>query len=104
MSLPFPRLLLVLAVATSLAACKQGLGDRCQLNSDCDDSAYCAMNSNPGLGGVCTAKDTGADAGGTSNDFSGATAPDLTPAPDLTVRDLAILPDLTVLPDLPPPG
>jgi len=34
--------LVALFVVVALAACKQGLGDRCQVNSDCSDGLICS--------------------------------------------------------------
>jgi hypothetical protein len=51
--------LLVAAIALSssfvLAGCKQGIGDRCQVTSDCEDGLFCQIPSggSPQSGGVC---------------------------------------------------
>jgi hypothetical protein len=35
-------------------ACKQQLGDRCQINDDCADGLYCELSGNtPATGGTC---------------------------------------------------
>jgi hypothetical protein len=38
-----------------LAGCKQGVGDRCQVNSDCEDDLICVLpvGGTPQSGGVC---------------------------------------------------
>ena len=45
-----------LLVLLSLSGCKQGVGDRCQVNSDCADGLTCVLppNGSPQTGGVCT--------------------------------------------------
>jgi len=42
---------LVAACALAALGCKQGLGDRCEINSDCS-SGFCSMNG-AGIGGTC---------------------------------------------------
>ena len=39
----------------ALSACKQGLNDRCQVNSDCEDDLICVLQvgATPQAGGVC---------------------------------------------------
>jgi hypothetical protein len=39
----------------ALAGCKQGVGDRCQVNSDCEDDLICVLpvGGTPQSGGVC---------------------------------------------------
>jgi hypothetical protein len=39
----------------SLSGCKQGVGDRCQVNSDCQDGLTCVLppNGSPQTGGTC---------------------------------------------------
>jgi hypothetical protein len=66
----------------ALAGCKQGVGDRCQVESDCDDGLICVLpaGGTPQSGGTCQPSNIGQDASIT--DFS--VVPDLTvPAPDL---------------------
>jgi hypothetical protein len=72
---------LSLAVLTS-SGCKQGAGDRCNVNSDCDDNLICVRP--PGgtaqSGGICQSP------GGVATvDLSvgDAEAPDLSPTGDL---------------------
>ncbi len=70
-----------------VAGCKQGVGDRCQVQSDCDDGLICVLpaGGTPQAGGTCQAPSSGAPA-----DLGGAdlTAP---PGSDLsgTAADLA---------------
>ena len=42
--------------ALTLAACKQGLDDRCQVNSDCEDDLICVLDvgATPQSGGKCS--------------------------------------------------
>jgi len=59
------RLTAVLALLAPLclaAGCKQGVGDRCQVQSDCDDTLLCVLpaGGTPQAGGTCQAPGTGA--------------------------------------------
>jgi hypothetical protein len=51
------RLLAVLILTSPLAlvGCKQGVGDRCQVASDCDDGLICVLppTGTPQSGGTC---------------------------------------------------
>ena len=58
----FARILAVGLVAAPLAAsslwmagCKQGVGERCQVQTDCDDNALCVLpaGGTPLTGGTC---------------------------------------------------
>ena len=42
-------------LALALAGCKQGVGDRCQVDSDCQDNLLCFYTGtpNPSVGGQC---------------------------------------------------
>lgn len=63
--------------------CKQGLGDRCQLDTDCEDTLYCELGGNSvAMGGSCRSK-TGA-----VQDMS--VAADQSRPPDLTPSDLPL--------------
>lgn len=73
-------LALSLACGLSSLACKQGLGQRCEQDSDCD-SGYCAGGgTTSAMGGTCKATKTAADA---------AVPIDTRPATDATGTDLA---------------
>src|SRR5262245_7526885 len=76
------RLAWAVAIASPLAfaACKQGAGDRCQVQSDCADGLLCVLPpaGTPQTGGTCTPPGA----------FDAAI--DLTPTVDLT----SINPDL----------
>lgn len=85
------RLTAVLALAAPLflaAGCKQGVGDRCQVQSDCDDGLLCVLQAGatPQAGGTCQMPGTGlADMAVTTGDMAGAPGTDMTPPPnDLT--------------------
>jgi hypothetical protein len=77
----------LLAPLCLVAGCKQGVGDRCQVQSDCDDGLLCVLpaGGTPQAGGTCqTQGGTGDMAASTSTDMAG-TVPDMTNAPtDLT--------------------
>ncbi len=50
----FSLLGLTFAALSLFSACKQGPGERCQIDSDCDDNYYCLLNgSNRAEGGTC---------------------------------------------------
>jgi hypothetical protein len=44
-----------IALGASLASCRQGEGDRCQINEDCDDGLICG--SSGGSGGTLTCRE-----------------------------------------------
>ena len=46
---------LLLASLFSFAGCKQGEGDRCQVQDDCDDNLICVLpaGGTPQSGGTC---------------------------------------------------
>ena len=83
------RLTAVFALLAPLclaAGCKQGVGDRCQVQSDCDDGLLCILpvGSTAQAGGTCQMQ------GGTSFDLAttqstdmAGIGPDMTPANDL---------------------
>lgn len=68
-----------LASVCALAGCKQGVGDRCQVNSDCDDDLICVLpvGGTPQSGGVC------AGSGGTDM----ASGADFSALADLSTTD-----------------
>jgi len=45
----------LLAPLCLVAGCKQGVGDRCQVQSDCDDGLLCVLQAGatPQAGGTC---------------------------------------------------
>jgi hypothetical protein len=62
----FVRLTAVVALLAPLflaAGCKQGVGDRCQVQSDCNDGLLCVLNAGatPQAGGTCQMPGGGAD-------------------------------------------
>lgn len=74
--------------ALSLTACGQGVGDRCQINSDCKNDLVCVLppGVTPDVGGTCRNNNTSTDQS-TPFDFS-ATPFDLSATPvDLSVVD-----------------
>ncbi len=86
------RLLRLTAVFALLAplclasGCKQGVGERCQVQSDCDDGLLCVLpaGGTPQAGGTCQMQGGGADLAVTSTDMAGV-VPDMTQQPnDLT--------------------
>jgi hypothetical protein len=81
----------LLAPLVLAAGCKQGLGDRCQVQSDCDDGLLCVLpaGATPQAGGFCQS--------------ANGVGPDMTATPDLTgvIVDMAGQPpnDLTTTAD-----
>jgi hypothetical protein len=77
----------LLAPLCLVAGCKQGVGDRCQVQSDCQDNLLCVLpaGGTPQAGGTCQQPGGAADMTATTTDMPGA-AQDLTNAPpnDLT--------------------
>lgn len=104
------------ALALGAAGCKQGPGDRCQVNSDCQDTLACVIpvGISAAVGGTCVgaaALDGGqpdltsaADGPATPPDLAStidqASPSDLAPAPtnDLGSGDLAAPADLSSSP------
>ena len=79
------RLTIVLLLTSPLCliGCKQGVGDRCQVQSDCEDQLLCVIpaGGSPQSGGTCqpnSAGDLGVSDSGTT--------------PDLSSRDLTVTP------------
>lgn len=85
------RLTAVLALAAPLclaAGCKQGVGDRCQVQSDCDDGLLCVLQAGatPQAGGTCQMPGSGtADMAVSPTGDMAGTVTDMVPPPsDLT--------------------
>lgn len=75
-----PLVALALGSLLSLGGCGQGLGERCQLDSDCQDDLRCSIppeNGGPVIGGVCVG----------INAVDLAINYDFAPAPDLATHD-----------------
>lgn len=78
----------LLAPLCLVAGCKQGVGERCQVQTDCDDGLLCvlAAGATPQTGGTCQMPNTvGADMATTAPaDLAGDMIPtaDLTPLSD----------------------
>ncbi len=67
-----------LVVPLSLVAgCKQGVGDRCQVTSDCNDGLICVLpaGGTPQAGGTC--QPPGGTADGGFGDLSASTSTDM---------------------------
>ncbi len=78
------RLVLAGLLASTFAACKQKVGERCQVQSDCDDGLLCVLpaGGTPQSGGTCQE--------------TGSLLPDMTVEPDMTMSP----PDMTAVPDM----
>ena len=87
------RLTIVLLLTSPLCliGCKQGVGDRCQVQSDCDDGLLCVLpaGGTPQAGGTCQMQGgTGdmsvlsTDMAGVIVDMAGQPPADLTPTGD----------------------
>ena len=116
LSLAMTAALVLLAFGT--VGCKQGLGDRCQLNSDCDSGLVCVLpaGGSAAAGGTCQPSGQVADAGPADAGSDGVRV-DQTGAPDrasadVTATDLgrpearrpeARPPDARRIDSLPPP-
>lgn len=64
--LRFAALILLTAPLCLAAGCKQGAGERCQVQSDCDDGLLCILPA----GGSAQSGGTCQPAGGTTGDMS----------------------------------
>ena len=92
------RLVFVAAALAGAAGCKQGLGDRCQIDEDCESGLICSTGTNR----VCTtggttsmvdappASDARVDAGGLFPDAR---------LPDAGLPDAPLAPDAAASPD-----
>jgi hypothetical protein len=73
------------AMLSLLPACKQGEGERCQINDDCGDNLYCEYSGNTKtMGGYCkstTATTPTIDLATTPTDMAGVV--DLMPPKDM---------------------
>jgi hypothetical protein len=82
----------LLAPLCLAAGCLQGVGERCQVQSDCDDGLLCVLSAGatPQAGGTCQMPGTGADLSTTAPadlvgvivDMAGQPPNDLTPLGD----------------------
>ena len=56
-------LLLAAPLGLGLSGCKQGINDRCQVQSDCDDGLICVLpaGATPQAGGSCQQPGGGVD-------------------------------------------
>ncbi len=57
------RVVLLLTLLLAVPACKQGVGDRCQLDSDCEDGLFCDIPNSGSRqdGGKCLVIGAGLD-------------------------------------------
>ena len=57
-------------LVSSGIACKQGLGQRCEIDSDCDDGLTCTVmgTASDPAGGICVGSGTTTGTGGTGGD------------------------------------
>jgi hypothetical protein len=90
------RLTAVFALLASLglvAGCLQGVGQRCQVQSDCEDGLLCILpaGASPQAGGTCQSTNTAiadlsvattVDMTGVSTDLAGQPPVDMTQAPN----------------------
>jgi hypothetical protein len=77
------RLAVLGLLAASASGCKQGAGERCQVDSDCDDGLKCVLpnGATPQSGGTCQPPGGFADMA-------------------MSEADMTVLPDMAVLQDL----
>lgn len=81
---------LTLSVLTVLPACKQGEGERCQINDDCAEGLLCDFAGNtPTIGGSCK----NPNASVATVDMAKSTA--MTPADMVTPADMTAPTDLS---------
>jgi len=74
----------LLSAPLSLGACRQGVGERCQVTSDCDDGLLCVLpaGGTPQSGGTCSTSGGSSDMTATDVDMTMAEPPDMTATPD----------------------
>lgn len=70
----------LLAPLCLVAGCKQGVGDRCQVQSDCQDGLLCVLpaGGTPQAGGTCQQPNT------TGPDMTASTGADMASSADMT--------------------
>jgi hypothetical protein len=73
-----------LVAAPLLAGCKQGVGERCQVQSDCNDGLLCVLpaGATPQSGGTCQ------ESQGATLDMATPVETDASVPPDLSQVDL----------------
>ena len=76
----FLALALAFVLGAAGAGCKQGNGERCEVNRDCGDGLYCDPSSGDNSGGICKPNPTEADSGTVVD--AGQTAADADAAAD----------------------
>lgn len=67
---------MLLVLSGGLIACRQGLNDRCQVNSDCEDGLLCVYppGGTPQTGGTCQMPSSSTDMAGVDQATSDAAA------------------------------
>jgi hypothetical protein len=75
-SLRFGVLVFAAALAAAAAGCKQGSGDRCEINSDCDDGLLCDTAAGDNSGGICRSIAGPVDSGAGKTDTAAEAASD----------------------------
>ena len=75
----------VLALMLAVGACKQGEGDRCQINDDCETGLVCNASE-----GVCQKPGGSADAGVADAEVAVDSSPAADALSDATVTDAAV--------------
>jgi hypothetical protein len=95
---------LALGLGALAAGCKQGVGDRCQVDSDCQDNLVCVIPSGQSLaqGGSCQPTGSAVDMSADLTAGPDLAVPvdggdDLTMTPDLSGADMAMAADLTLV-------
>lgn len=69
---------MLVALAAGLVACRQGINDRCQVNSDCEDGLICVYppGGTPQTGGTCQMPSSNTDMAGVDQAAIDATVTD----------------------------
>ena len=97
MKLPKSLVIIFFITAPLCVGCLQGLGQRCQLQSDCSSGLICVIPAGGSLaeGGTCQQPNQGIDAG-----VDMSVAVDMSAVPDLMEEDLMSEEDASVVPDM----
>lgn len=90
---PLPRflsLVFALSLGALAAGCKQGPGERCEVNRDCEGGYFCDPSAGDNSGGICKPYPTSESSDASSTDAAGETAADAAEDAETATEDAAL--------------